>query len=62
MGDAQWHYSRSDDHQAGPVSATELNRLAEAGELRSDDLVWKEGMAEWVPASRIKGLEVHSSF
>ena len=62
MGDAQWHYSRSDDHQAGPVSAKELNRLAEANELRPDDLVWKEGMPEWVPASRLKALKFASVY
>lgn len=53
----EWHYSTGDDHQQGPVAATELNRLAAAGELRPDDLVWKEGMDEWVPASRVKGLD-----
>lgn len=56
MADDKWLYSRGDNHQGGPVSAKELNRLAETGEVRPDDLVWKEGMDEWVPANRIKGL------
>lgn len=57
MADAEWYYSRSDEHQAGPVSAKDLNRLAEAGELRPRDLVWKDRMPEWVSASRVKGLK-----
>lgn len=57
MASNEWLYSRGDNHQEGPVSAKELNRLASSGELSSDDLIWKEGMEDWVPASRIKGLE-----
>ena len=57
MGNEGWHYSTGDDHQAGPISAKELNRLAASGELKPDDLVWKEGMPEWTPANRLKGLD-----
>ena len=56
MANKQWYFSKGDDHQQGPVSVQELNRLAESGELKSDDLIWKEGMDEWLPASRMKGL------
>lgn len=56
MANDQWLYSKGDDHQQGPVSAKEIEQLAQSGELRPDDLVWKEGMDEWVPADRIKGL------
>lgn len=56
MANNEWLYSKGDDHQAGPVSAGELKRLAQSGELAPDDLVWKPGMQEWLPASRIKGI------
>jgi hypothetical protein len=56
MANDQWYFSKGDDHQQGPVSAQELNRMAQSGKLRPDDLVWKEGMGEWVSASRIKQL------
>ena len=39
-----------------PCSSSELIQLVEQGKLFPDSLVWKEGMAKWVPASRIKGL------
>lgn len=51
----EWHYS-VDGAQLGPVSAAELKKLAEAGKLKQADLVWKDGMADWVPAKSIKGL------
>ncbi len=41
---------------AGPVTTEELKRMAAAGELQPDDLIWKAGMAEWAPAGKIKGL------
>jgi hypothetical protein len=51
----QWHYSK-DGHQQGPVSAEQLKQLASSGQLQPTDLVWKEGMAQWAEAGRVKGL------
>ena len=51
----EWYYS-VDGGQKGPISPGELKKLAEAGDISQTDLVWKEGMAEWVPAKTIKGL------
>lgn len=51
----QWHYRR-DGKQAGPVSVDELMRLASLGRLSPDDLVWRPGMPEWVPAARFKAF------
>jgi hypothetical protein len=42
--------------QHGPLSNSELKSLADGKRLQPTDLVWKDGMAEWVPASKIKGL------
>jgi len=52
---ADWHYTK-DGQQHGPVNSGEMRRLAAAGELLPTDLVWKEGMAQWAPASQLKGL------
>ncbi len=51
----QWFYTH-DNEQQGPVSAAELKELAARGKLSRQDLVWAEGMSEWKPAGRMKGL------
>lgn len=56
MTNNEWFYIVGDKDQQGPVSANDLKRLAESGELRPDDLVWQEGLPEWLPASRLKGM------
>ena len=53
----KWYYSLN-GRRFGPISATDLRLLGQNGTLDSEDLVWKEGLADWVPASRIKGLIV----
>lgn len=50
-----WFY-QIDGNKHGPVSSTELAGLARSGKLKPTDLVQKEGMAEWQPAGRVKGL------
>ncbi len=57
MADAvsQWYYS-VDGSRTGPVTSDELRELVAIGKLGSDDLVWKEGTAEWVSAAKVKGL------
>ena len=52
---AQWHYT-SRGAQAGPVETAELKRMAQSGQIQPNDMVWKDGMPEWVQASRVKGL------
>ncbi len=45
-----------DGNQHGPVPTTKLKDLAASGQLQPTDMVWRDGMAEWVPASAMKGL------
>ena len=52
---SQW-YQVKDGEQVGPYSSPQLRQLALDGELSPDDLVWKEGLADWAPASKVKGL------
>jgi hypothetical protein len=51
----EWYFSAGNERH-GPVSAADLKKLADAGTLKAADLVWKDGMADWVPARSIKGL------
>ena len=51
----QWYYSGSNGQQ-GPVSASELKALAENGSLAPTDLVWKEGLEDWIEATKVRGL------
>ena len=51
----QWYFLLGEDEQ-GPVSSGELRQHASDRTVTSETLVWKEGMEDWVPASRIKGL------
>jgi len=55
MSATGWFYTRG-SRRFGPVSATELKQLADHGELAAEELVWREGMEQWVPARRVKGL------
>jgi len=55
MSPVEWYYAKGDQQQ-GPVSSTELRQLAASGRVLPDDLVWREGMSEWVAASNVRGL------
>jgi hypothetical protein len=50
-----WFYAHN-GQQAGPVSAEELEELAQDGRLLRTDLVWKEGLPQWVQAKTVTGL------
>lgn len=51
----EWYYTKS-GQRFGPVSGQQLKELAAKGELGAGDLVWKAGMAQWMPAKSITGL------
>jgi hypothetical protein len=55
MAEVQWYYARN-EQQFGPVSASELKQLADAGRLAPDDLLWREGMEQWATAVNLRGL------
>ncbi len=50
-----WWYAIGQE-KIGPCSGSELIELVAQGKLFPETLVWKQGMPNWVPASRIKGL------
>ena len=57
---SEWFYTKN-EQQHGPVPIEQLNQLAATGALSPSDLVWKDGMPAWLPASQIPGLAVKSS-
>lgn len=50
-----WYYVR-DGQRVGPVSAGELKRLADVGELAPASMVSRKGLGKWVTAVSVKGL------
>lgn len=53
---AEWFYADATRQQQGPLSAAELRERHARGELRADTLVWKSGMADWLPLHEAIGL------
>ncbi|HYE21249.1 MAG TPA: DUF4339 domain-containing protein [Tepidisphaeraceae bacterium] len=51
----EWYYSQG-GQQIGPITSQQMKDLAAGGQLTPNDLVWKDGMPEWTPASRVRGL------
>jgi len=48
-----WYYVDA-GQQAGPISEDELATLAGSGKIQPDTLVWREGLAAWLPYSQVK--------
>lgn len=55
MSSDKWFYARN-GQKSGPVAGSALKQMATSGQLAVSDLVWREGMPEWAPASKVKGL------
>jgi uncharacterized membrane protein YhaH (DUF805 family) len=47
----EWYYA-VEGASVGPVSEAEFDQLVAAGTVRSDTLVWQEGMEDWLPYGR----------
>lgn len=47
----RWFYLDGQENR-GPFSRADMERLAGSGRLRRNDLVWREGTADWIPADR----------
>jgi uncharacterized RDD family membrane protein YckC len=54
-----WYYAL-DRQQLGPVSEEEMDRLAAAGTIRGNTLVWHAGMVSWAPYNAARGPEAGS--
>ncbi|MGE0533482.1 MAG: DUF4339 domain-containing protein [Pirellulales bacterium] len=51
----EWFYA-VDGRQAGPVAESMLKQLIGSGQVRPQDLVWREGMPDWQPIAQVPGL------
>jgi|AntRauTorcE11897_2_1112592.scaffolds.fasta_scaffold99110_1 hypothetical protein len=47
-----WYYSKNGE-QKGPISREELSAMKSSGEVITTDLVWKEGMSDWLPLGQV---------
>lgn len=54
---ANWHWMKGEQRN-GPINTTALKKLAQAGQLLPTDMIWRDGLPQWVPASSVKGLFV----
>jgi len=55
MSESKW-YVAIDGKQRGPISSLDLRKLVKLKRLNPSDLLWKEGLSDWVEAGSIQGL------
>ncbi len=55
MAEANWFWAEG-DKQHGPVLPSAIARLVADGKLGASDLIWKEGMTDWIPVQKVPGL------
>ena len=51
----QWYYAKNNT-QFGPVEQGELVARIAAGDIAATDLVWREGLPDWVPVVLVEEL------
>ena len=51
-----WHVGHRDGSQEGPLTGAVLQERSHSGVLKREDLVWKEGWSNWMPAGSVDGL------
>jgi hypothetical protein len=51
-----WYYSKN-GAQLGPIGPAEMESKLKAGEIASTDLIWKEGMADWLPVGKVPEIQ-----
>jgi hypothetical protein len=48
----KWYYAK-DGSQQGPLTTEDLQGKISRGELAAGDLVWRDGMKDWLPLSQV---------
>jgi hypothetical protein len=56
----KWYYAQGGS-QKGPVEDEELRAKIASGEVASGDLVWREGMKDWLPSSEVAELSRYAA-
>lgn len=54
--EGQWHVLREDGSKLGPCSWQALKQMVKQGQISAEDFVWKDGMANRIPANQVRGL------
>jgi hypothetical protein len=55
MPGRRWWY-RKNGSETGPIDETTLQQTLASGNLGPDDIIWAEGMPQWLPARQVPGL------
>jgi hypothetical protein len=55
MPEAIWYFADGDEER-GPITEAQIRTLIGTGNLKPDDLVWREGLEDWMPAGDVPGL------
>ncbi|MCP5538180.1 MAG: DUF4190 domain-containing protein [Akkermansiaceae bacterium] len=54
---ADWFYGK-DNAQHGPVSDLEIRNLISTGQITQETIIWREGMADWIPLKDVPDFKV----
>lgn len=54
--DASEWYAESQGQRVGPMPRSQLDALVVKGEVKTETLVWREGMSAWTPAGAVPDL------
>lgn len=54
----KWYYAKGGSQQ-GPVSSEDLQAKISSGELAASDLIWRDGMKDWLPVSQVGDFGSH---
>jgi len=52
MQESHWYYTDTQNRRQGPVPRADVVAAYRRGDVSGDGLVWREGMAQWVPLSQ----------
>ena len=53
---SEWFYTVNGQQSPTSANDAQIKQMATAGQLQPTDMVWKDGMPNWVAANTIKGL------
>jgi hypothetical protein len=59
--DLEWFYGKA-GQQFGPVPESTLRAMLQRGELTPQDLVWRNGLAQWAPIEQVLPLAAPAPF
>ena len=58
---AGYTIARANGHKDGPFSMSQLSSMLRSGSLSPHELVWTQGMVDWVPAAQVLGVNTVGS-